>query len=498
MLVCARSTSRGTGTERNLDLAGPAGLEGAADGERGRGTESRLAIGCALGMALSAAGSWCRFALEPTTQLNTHTFPFLVGSLLSGAGLIATGVCALRLASTAGRLGWRKLWLAALAVQALGFLALPLTSTDVFSYLTLGKLTLEGLSPYLNTPVALGDSPYLFPLLRERWIHELSAYGPMFHWLAALAVAAGERTPWALWGAIWTFKAIMLGSVVAALAIAARHLRTLRPEAAAEVFVVLALGPFIAWEICGQAHNDGLLFLFLIAFFALASKGREAAAVAALAAGISIKYSLAPLLGLYLVLVARFSLRKALSLGVLSLAILALGFAPEWGSVTLAPILQLVGGDHRRVAHSLADLLCNLFDWLGQPAASASAVRMLSALSLVLGLAVLAWTALRARSLEEVARGYLLFLMAMYLTAPWFQPWYCTWALPVLLVEPDARWRRFVALYMVITVAQWIAPLDPVTTVAANAWAAIRIAQLLRVAPEELVAGSEPEMSQAV
>jgi hypothetical protein len=453
-------------------------------------------------MALSAAGAWLRFALEPTTQLNTHTVPFLLGSLLSGAGLIATGVCALRLAPLAGRLSWRTLWLWAFAVQALCFLALPLTSTDIFSYLTLGKLTLEGQSPYLHTPLALGDSsPYLYPLLRERWIHEHSTYGPLFHWVAALAVALGERSAWPLWGALWAYKALMLGAVFAALAIAAKHLKATRPEAGAEVFVVLALGPFVAWEICGQAHNDGLVFLFLIAFFAAASRGRDGLAVAALAAGISIKYSLAPLLGLYLLLIARSSLRKALSLGLVSALVLAACSATEWRSITLRPILQLLGGNERRIAHSLADLLCQVFDWLGLPAASAYAVKALSTISLVLGLSVLGWTALRARSLAEVARGYLLFLMAMFLTAPWFQPWYCTWALPVLLVEPDARWRRFIALYIVITVAQWILPLDPFSTVAVNVWAAIRIVQLLRPVRAEAVElpdESEPALQRAV
>jgi hypothetical protein len=452
-------------------------------------------------MALSALGSWFRFALEPTTRIDTHTVPFLLATALSGAGLIVTAVCALRLAPAASRLSWRTLWRCAFAVQALCFLALPLNSTDVFSYLTLGKLTLSGLSPYLHTPTALGDSPYLVPLLGERWIHELSAYGPLFHWVAGFAVALGEKSPWALWGSLWAFKALMFATVLAALAITARHLRATRPEAAAEVFVVLALGPFVAWEICGQGHNDGLVLLFLVAFFALAVRGREALAVMALAAGISIKYSLAPLLGLYLVLLARSSLRRALTLGLLSALTLAAGFAPEGRSLTLAPILQLLGGDAGRVAHSLADLLCMVFDWLGMPAASAYAVRTLSTISVLLGLSVLAWTAFRARTLPEVARGYLLFLMAMFLTAPWFQPWYCAWALPVLLVEPDARWRRFVALYMVITVAQWIVPLDPVSTVVADVWAAIRIVQLLkpvRAEAAEMPDEGEPALQRAV
>ena len=82
--------------------------------------------------------------------------------------------------------------------------------------------------------------------------------------------------------------------------------------------------------------------------------------------------------------------------------------------------------------------------------------------------------------MEHLARGYLRFLFALYLTAPWFQPWYVVWALPFLLVERDPRWRRFVALFAVVSVVQWAAPLDPVTTVAGDGWAAWQLWRLRR------------------
>jgi hypothetical protein len=60
--------------------------------------------------------------------------------------------------------------------------------------------------------------------------------------------------------------------------------------------------------------------------------------------------------------------------------------------------------------------------------------------------------------------------------------WYFAWALPFVLVEPDPHWRRFLALFSVVTVAQWAAPLDPMTTVLGDAWAAWRIWKLPRPA----------------
>src|SRR5436853_7719117 len=72
--------------------------------------ERRLAAGCAGGMALAAAGSWLRFALERTPRIDVHSVPFLLASAVSGAGLIVSGVCSLRLAPRASRLSWPALW----------------------------------------------------------------------------------------------------------------------------------------------------------------------------------------------------------------------------------------------------------------------------------------------------------------------------------------------------------------------------------------------------
>jgi hypothetical protein len=449
-------------------------------------------------MALAAAGSWLRFVLAGTPRIDTHSPAFLLASAVSGAGLILTGLCSLRLAPRAHRLPWRVLWAWALAVQVCGFLALALTSTDVFIYLCLGALRLAGLSPNASTPAALGDSPLLDPVLGVGWVHEPSPYGPLFHSIAAAVAWTGEKAGSPMWGAFWAFKAGMLVAVLVALLIAARHLAAKRPAVAAEGFVLLALGPLVAWEIQGQGHNDGLLFLLLVVFLAAAAKGRDTLAAVALAAGVVVKCALAPLLVLYLVLIARSSLRRALALGLLSTLLVGAALASEWPAVSLHALVPLFGGNATRHAHSVADLLCLVFDHFGLPTASAVAYRLISMGSILLWAALFSWTAVQARSLVELARGYLVLLVAIYLTSPWFQPWYVIWVAPFLIVEPDARWRRFIALFMVITVVQWAAPLDPVTTVIGNVWAASRLWSLLQGAREgsgavETTANQMPE-----
>ena len=449
-------------------------------------------------MALAAAGSWLRFVLARTPRIDTHGIAFLLASAVSGAGLILSGVCSLRLAPRADRLSWRALWAWTAAAQLGAFLALALTSKDVFFYLCVGALKLAGFGPDVIRTAALQGTALLDPVGGEVWIDEPSPYGPLFHAIAAGAAWVGRRSGSPLWGTFWTLKAVMLAAVVTALAVAARHLASWRPAVAAEIFVPLALGPLVAWEISGQAHNDGLLFLATIVFWAAAAKGRDAWAVVALSAGVAVKITLAPLLALYMILIARTSWRRAFALGLLSLLVVSAAVATDWASFSPRAVLPLLGGNATRHAHSLADLLCLAFDSLGMPAASALAYRLVSTASFLLWAALFAWVAVQARTLVDLARGYLLLMMAIYLTAPWFQPWYVIWVLPCLIVETDERWRRFIALFAVISVAQWILPLDPFTTVIGDAWAVTRLWSLLQLGSErseapEAAASQVPE-----
>lgn len=445
--------------------------------------EHRLAEGCALGLALASAGSWFRVLVEHTPRIDTGTWPFVAASALAGLGLLLAGLCALRLAPRAAQLSWRTLWGYALLVQFVAYLAAALTSSDVFTNLALGALARSGLSPYAHAPSELGPSPWV-ALVPPRWVHDPTPYGPLFHPFALAAVWLGEALGSPLWGAFYAFKALLLSALVAALALAARHLRRrASPAQAAETFTWLALGPLLAWEISGQGHNDGLLFLSLVAFWTAAASGRSALAASALAAGVAVKYALAPLLVLFLLFLARRSLARAATAAFIAACVLLGAFAPERAALTLRAVTPMVGGEAARHAHSLTDLVCLVLDHLELPAASALAYRLLAAGSALLCLSLLARTAWRSRTLEELAHGYLTFLMGLYLTAPWFQPWYVAWALPLLLVEPDPRYRRLLVLFSFVTVVQWIAPLDPVTTVAGDGWAAWQLWRLARERP---------------
>ncbi len=446
-----------------------------------------LAVGCIAGMAIATAGSWIRFALERSLRIDTSTTAYLIGSAISGTGLLVTGLCSLALARQAQHLTWRTLAASAIVLQLASLPALPLTSSDAFANLAFGELFRAGLSPYLHSPAELAGSP-LVPLVAPRWVRDPTPYGPLFHPFAAAASRVGDALGPSPWGALYAYKLLLLGALGGALVLAARQVRARSDADGRDTWTSIAFGPLLAWEITAQGHNDGLLVLALVAFVTFASARRDAGAIAAVAAGAAVKYALAPLVALFALLRARASLRRGFALAIVALGVVALAFVPEWRSTTLRSVLPMVGGETARHAHSFTDLVCMVLDHLDLPRASAAAYRTLSTASALVCAAYLLRAAWRSQTVERLAHEYLLFLIALYLTAPWFQPWYVSWALPLLLVEPDARWRRLFATFSVVTVVQWIVPLDPVTTVAGNLWLVWHAWRLREVAPAVAVA----------
>lgn len=431
----------------------------------------RLAVGCAGGTLVAGAASWLRFALEGTLALDTGTAAYVGSALLLGAGLAVAGWCALGLERRAGPLAPAELrW--ALLLQVAAFPALALTSRDLFSNVAYGELQRLGRSPYLEGPRAVGGA--LLAQIAPRWADTPSPYGPVVSIVSRVAAAAGAGLSSPVWGGGAAFKLAMAAAALATVLFAYAEARRHDPAEAARRFAILAFSPLLAWEISAQAHNDGLLVLALMVFVWAAGRGRDHVAVAAVTAGALVKIAAAPLLVLYLLLVGRRSPRRAAGLALVATGLAVALVAPYWrGLATLGGLrVATGGGDVQRHAHSLADLLALVLQPVA-PRAAAVAYWACWTGSIVLCAAIGIRAALRATSVERVVHGGLSVFLAYCLTTPWFQPWYATWLLPLAVAERDPRTRRIVAVYAVLTAAQWAVPLDPVSTVAVDAWVAV-------------------------
>jgi 2-polyprenyl-3-methyl-5-hydroxy-6-metoxy-1,4-benzoquinol methylase len=454
----------------------------------GRGTRSPAAVLIAFCFLSAAAISWARvrvvgtLALHgPRLELFHRIWPFLLfGCLTALAGHLY--LRALRQQTQARP---RRLLAGAIVIHLLAAPALPLTSSDVFSYLSYARLMHAGRNPYRSSPAELGDRDPRLGLVEPRWVHTPMVYGPVAG-AATAAIAPVESVA----GSLWAFKLEMLLAALAAVLLAYGFCRSCLPAGQREAaFVFFAWNPLFAWEISAQAHTEGLVLVGLLCFVWAATRGREWLALLGLAAAFYTKLVLAPLLCLYLCFVAW---RRPLRAVAMAAAVAAFGaalLAPFWqGASTVRGPLATLVADPTLTARSLTDLLIWVLRPLGTEVGRGVYWAALGSGTLLLGfLGVRA--ALRARSLQQVFRdGLVFFLLYDLIAAPWFQSWYAIWLLPLGLVEPDARWRNLIALYSVLLLVQYGVPLDPLTYVAINAVALRMLWPLVRPA-----AASQPE-----
>ena len=440
----------------------------------GETAAGRHALHCAAGVALAAGATWLRFAVERTLQIDTGTSAYLASAFLVGLGLALAGLGASRLAVIAAEVRLVVLFRWAMLVQLAAFPALALTSRDIFSNVAYGVLQLGGVSPYLEGPRSAGDAA-LTALVSPRWMNVPTAYGPVVSMVSWGASAIGRALGTQVWGGTAAFKVVMLACVIATLFVARATLRAGRFDDAGARFALLAFTPLLAWEVSSQAHNDGLLVLELMVFVWAATQGRAGIAVTALAAGVFTKVAAAPLLVIYLALTARGSRVRAVTLASVAAGVGAVLVLPYWrGLVVLQGTRLAARGDVERHAHSLADLLALVLQ-PAAPRAAAVAYWACYAGSIVLCILLVLRAALRATTVARVLHEGIVVLLAWFVTAPWFQPWYATWLLPLAVCEEDPGLRRIVALYAVLTVVQWAVPLDPVTTVAVNLWVVVAL-----------------------
>ncbi len=335
--------------------------------------------------------------------------------------------------------GWLLAWLAApalpvrlvaaavAAAQLVFLLSPPQPLTDLFNYISYGRMAARGLNPYTALPLA---GPHDAAYALSNWHHLPSPYGPLFtvlsEPLAALPLPA----------AYWTWKAIVVGCDLAALGLVWWLARALgRSPQRALVFaglcpVTLAVG-------IGGFHNDALAMLCLLAGVACLVQGSRAGkgwdvgagALAVLAAGI--KPSLAIVVGL-VVLGAhrrRYAALGALAAGIAVAAIVVFVFGGA---------LPAIGIQDRLVNPlSLPNVLGVLTGHGGADAAVRSTAR--AALIAVVAVATLAVARRRAWALPAIG----VVLLAGVLSLSWVMPWYLAWPLPLAAL---GRPRWLVAL----------------------------------------------------
>ena len=455
--------------------------------------------------AAAGAASWVRFAVLGTLDLDERglalihrVWPFLwFGAAMAGAGLFY-----LRALRRASAFPLRHLLAGAIAMHLVAALALPLTSRDVYSNLAYARLFATGHNPYTSGPAMLAPEEPVLPLTAAQWRTTPIVYGPISTMLTVLPGAI-RSLPLLLAAFKLEMLAIALLGILGAFLVCGLF----PPDRAREAFVLFAWNPLFAWEVSGQAHNDGLLVLALIPFAWTATRSAAQApsvrrlwlAALSLAAGIYAKFAAAPAFAACIVLVGRSSRRRAAAMIGAVAGAGALLFSPFWQGIgTIGAPLGTLPNHATRTTRSLADLA----RWIVRPSGP-MAERWAYWIVAGSGIAICAWfgirSALRARSIRDVAHDGLLFLLLYDLIgAPWFQSWYGTWLLPFALVEEDPRLRRLVAIYCVLLVVQYAIPVGQITYPLIDVFMLREVVRLLwHRAPREQPAASRPRLAYA-
>ncbi len=167
-------------------------------------------------------------------------------------------------------------------VYALLLIAPPLLSTDVFTYLSAGRLEmLHGVNPYLHGPVVRPQDP-VFAWTGLIWCDTPTVYGPLFSLLSAGLAGFG------LAFGLWALKLIAVAAAAACAALTWSIAKQLdRPPVPATLFV--ALNPVLLAHAIGGAHNDLLMLATVLVAVKLCISAKPAKAGAAVAVAVAIK-----------------------------------------------------------------------------------------------------------------------------------------------------------------------------------------------------------------
>ncbi len=306
---------------------------------------------------------------------------------------------------------------------AVFFLAPPLLSQDVFSYIAYARLGVEhGLNPYGFRPFDIpGDPVFGFAGSKDA----VDVYGPYFtlftYPLAWVSVPV----------AFWALKAIAAGSVVG-LVLLVRSIADRVDANTARAIAIVGLSPATLVHVVGGAHNEALTMLIVFAGIAFALSrddgAREAGGGFISALAIGVKASAAvPLVFMLAAAKRKVAMFGAMvGAGVLTVLVGLIAF----GGDALNGLNLLSSNQDRSsrwsLPHRTVDALDGLFG-VGR-GTTTDVVRLIFVLILAAVVIYLLWRSYKKPETWIANAGWATF--GVLLASAWLVPWYLLWLLP--------------------------------------------------------------------
>jgi hypothetical protein len=359
-------------------------------------------------------------------------------------------------------------------VFRLTLLLLPgLFSTDIFSYVMAGRIAaVYAGNPYVQVPADFPEDPFLawvFPF----WRDTPTVYGPA--WTDVSWVLGRLTGNWPNFDQVLAYRLSLFVVELLVLWIVSRLLRASLADATdgrnyRTSLCLFAWNPLWLVDIVGNAHNDGVMVVLLLAGVFLACRQHPFLSVTAMTLGAMVKYSSAVALVLWIVawsaragtLPLRWS-RAAAASAVMGILILAVA----WPWVAEPAALASLGGaaEGRVTINNAADVVAlAVANRVVLPASKsdlspteASARTWTRMLMRALFAAYCAWEIARVwrnprrsirATLEAPTRALLLLPFALT-GAVW--SWYFTWSLALAVLLGARSWlARLVVLYTIV------------------------------------------------
>ncbi|WP_157260829.1 polyprenol phosphomannose-dependent alpha 1,6 mannosyltransferase MptB [Patulibacter minatonensis] len=340
------------------------------------------------------------------------------------------------------------LLLVVVALDVLLALTPPRPLTDLFSYVSYGRMLGEhGIDPYLTGPRAIAGDPS-FPYVAPDWYDTPTVYGPVFTGLSAAVSSLGTL------GAAWALKGVAAISAAGAtvfVALAARRTDE-RPGSGSAAAVLLGLNPLLLAYGVGGGHNDVLMVLPLAAGLWLLARRTDVAGAALATVAPAIKLSA----GLALPFLLAGERRPRVLLGVVGTTVVVLaGTLVAFGTAPFRAT-GLIGthtADGHR--HSVPAYVASR---LGSGVPSDATFR-----GLLIGAGVVAVLLLVATALRRIpwTTGAAIATALVVATAGTSFAWYAVWALPLAAARPRRTTAAAVVLLTVLFVGMQTAGRGP-------------------------------------
>lgn len=318
----------------------------------------------------------------------------------------------------------RVIWGVVIGLHAVFFLAPPLLSQDVFSYIAYARLgVVHDLNPYAYSPLDIPNDP-VFGFAGSK--SAVNVYGPLFTLVTYPLASTGVAT------AFWTLKAVAVASSLGLLVIVqsiAKQLATSQVRAV----VILGLCPATLVHVVGGAHNEALVMLLVFAGIATAlgvfgaARSGLGGFVSALAIGI--KASAAAPLPFML---AATRERSRMLIGMIGAFMLTLATAwIAFGSDSMGAV-DLISSNQDlssrwSIPHKTVDGIELLFGSVDRAVATDVVRAVLVALLAVLVLYLL-WRSYRRPDTWIENAGWA--TLGVLIASAWLVPWYLLWLLP--------------------------------------------------------------------